>query len=186
VLVREALAAAPLSPVDRAPHRRGVGQAQAPAEHGGDPLGLGLHHRQQPTRRVHEAGQQQPAEPGRDDAPVQRQLAATGSQQRRGQEGEVDPVPGGGDDPVDGLLGAVGEPHPAGVQPPDRGLEDDLAAPHRRQQVRGDDRDALQQAASRDRPARRRRPQLARHPAAVEQVQQRPRQALSGSTSVAS
>ena len=89
-----------------------------------------LDHREQPSGRVDEPGEVQPAHLGCSDAPVQRQPATVDRDQRGGQEGQGDLVAGGVDDVVDGRLGSVDEAHAVTAEPSDCGLDGDIAAPH--------------------------------------------------------
>jgi hypothetical protein len=128
---------------------------------GGDPLALGLDHRQQSSRRVDESGEVEPGQPGTNDPPVERQVATICRHHRGGQVGEVDPVAGCVDDSVDPLLGSVHEMDAATAERVDRGLDDDVAAAHGRQELGGDDRDPFDGPVGGQGPGRRARSERA-------------------------
>jgi hypothetical protein len=87
-LLREPLPGAPLGALDCRPHPLRVRKAQVPGEHGGDPLPLGLHYREQPSGRVDETGEVQPAEPGGNDglySGKSRPLADSSEEDKKGR-----------------------------------------------------------------------------------------------------
>src|SRR6266566_3007478 len=91
------------------------------------PLRLELGYRHDRPDRLDEPDEAQPRQPGRDDAPVQRDVVAAGADRGLIEKREADLIAGAVDHHVDRLRAAVGEMDAAPIKPVDAGLDHDVA-----------------------------------------------------------